>query len=165
MTIALPFVLIILASLVFVAQRRPEPPHRQAVRQGWLQLRPLLIRLPLALLAAAFIAELLPEQAIADLFGDESGWQGILAASFLGCLLPGGPMVAFPLVIIFQDAGAGIAQIIALLTSWSLLGLHRMAAYELPMLGARFTVARIATALPLPMAAGYCAGAIAPWFY
>lgn len=163
MAIALVFVLTILASLVFTAQRRATPPHRQAVKQGWGQLQPLLLRLPLALIAAAFIAQILPAQAIADMFGEESGGRGILIASLLGGLLPGGPMVAFPLIIVFQEAGAGVAQLIALLSSWSVLGLHRIAAYELPMLGARFTLTRVAVSLPLPIAAGYGAEVISQW--
>ncbi|MCG5548538.1 hypothetical protein [Halorhodospira halochloris] len=163
MVVAFVFVLIVLTILVLIAQARPERPHRVAIKQGWEQLQPLLVRLPLALIAAAFIAQLLPEQAIADVFGEGSGWHGILAASLLGGLLPGGPMVAFPLIIIFLDAGAGTAQIISLLTSWSLLGLNRMAVYEIPMLGTRFTLARVITALPLPVAAGYWAGSISNW--
>lgn len=165
MAIALGFVLTILGALIITAQNRPEPPHRQALKLGWTQLRPLLLRLPLALLAAAFIAQLLPEQAIAELFGEDSGWRGVLIASILGVTLPGGPMVAFPLIIVFHDAGAGISQLIALLTSWSLLGLHRMAAHEIPMLGTQFTLARAAASLPLPAVAGYCTGAVAQWIY
>lgn len=153
-------VLALLAVCAAIAQVRPHASHRAAVGEGWRQLRPLITRLPMALLAAAFLAVLIPEQAIASLFGEASGWPGILAASVLGGFLPGGPVVAFPLVVVLLDAGAGTPQLIALITAWSVLAFHRVAAFELPMLGVRATVARLIASLPLPVIAGTAAGGI-----
>ncbi|MFP4648736.1 MAG: hypothetical protein ACLFMS_05985 [Halorhodospira sp.] len=140
--------------------RRPQASHRQAITQGLQQLRPLLTRLPAALLAAAFLAVLIPENTIGTLFGDTSGWLGIIAASGLGGFLPGGPVVAFPLVVVLFDSGAGIPQLVALITAWSVLAFHRVAAFELPMLGGRATLARVLASAPLPIAAGATAGAL-----
>lgn len=51
---------------------------------------------------------------------------------------------------------AGLIQ-----TGWSLLGLHRILAWELPLLGPRFVGIRLAVSLVLPPLAGYLAGTIA----
>ena len=154
-------ILTLLAVCAVIAHFHPQGSHRAAAREGWRQLQPLLTRLPIALLAAAFLAVLVPADAIGSLFGEASGWPGVLAASLLGGFLPGGPVVAFPLVVVLFDAGAGIAQLIALITAWSVLAFHRVAAFELPMLGSRTTAARLLVSLPLPVFAGTAAGVIA----
>ncbi len=161
MTLGLVTVLLLLAGLAALAQRRPGHPHRTALRTGWRQLRPLLLRLPLALLAAAFLITLLPEELVVAYLGESSGWRGVLLASLCGGLLPGGPAVSFPLVLVLIDEGAGTAQLIALLTAWSVLAFHRVAAHELPMLGGRYTLARLLASAPLPIVAGALAGALA----
>ncbi len=146
---------------MLTAHLLPHGSHRLAASAGWRQLRPLLLRVPLALFAASFLAVLIPEEAVASLFGTASGWTGILSASALGGFLPGGPVVAFPLVVVLLDAGAGVPQLIALITAWSVLAFHRVAAFELPMLGARATAARLLASAPLPVVAGGSAGALA----
>jgi len=161
MILGLVTVLVLLGLFAALAQRRPGRPHRTALRTGWRQLRPLLLRLPLALLAAAFLITLLPEEAVVAYLGESSGWQGVLLASLFGGLLPGGPAVSFPLVLVLIDEGAGTAQLIALLTAWSVLAFHRVAAHELPTLGARYTLARLLASAPLPIVAGALAGALA----
>ena len=55
----------------------------------------ILVRLPFALFAASCIAELVPQRAIAAVLGSEAGFTGIIAASLLGGLMPGGPIVSF----------------------------------------------------------------------
>ncbi|ABM62253.1 hypothetical protein [Halorhodospira halophila] len=153
-------ILALLAASVLLAHFLPHASHRAAVQEGGRQLRPLLARLPAALLAAAFLAVLIPEQAIASLFGTGSGWLGVLLASVLGGFLPGGPVVAFPLVVVLLEAGADTPQLIALLTAWSVLAFHRVAAFELPMLGGRATGVRLLASLPLPVIAGAGAGGV-----
>ncbi|MCG5528687.1 hypothetical protein LRF89_10765 [Halorhodospira sp. 9621] len=153
-------ILILLGICAAIAQFQPHGSHRAAAREGWRQLQPLLTRLPVALIAAAFLAVLIPAEAVGSLFGEDSGGAGILIASLLGGFLPGGPVVAFPLVVVLSDAGAGMAQLIALITAWSVLAFHRVAAFELPMLGARTTAARLLVSLPLPVLAGVAAGAL-----
>ena len=151
-------VLILLILLGAIAHRRKGAPHRDALQTGWKQLGPLLPRLAVALAAASFLSVLIPEKTVIALIGEASGLKGILIASLLGGFLPGGPMVSFPLVVAFIDAQAGTAQIIALITSWSVLAFHRVAAYELPLLGTRHTIIRLIASAPLPVAAGSLAG-------
>lgn len=71
--------------------------------------------------------------------------------------MPGGPFVTFPLVLAFAKAGAGVPQMAALITGWSIFAMHRVISWEYPLLGWRFVVMRMASALPLPIVAGLLA--------
>lgn len=118
----------------------------------------LALRLPFALIAASAITELLPDQLIASLMGHESGLMGIMLASALGGLLPGGPMVSFPIAILVAKDGAGGPQVIALVTGWSVYAFHRVIAYEAPMMGWRFVTLRMIVSAFVPPAAAIGAG-------
>ncbi|MCC6609539.1 MAG: hypothetical protein IT515_07665 [Burkholderiales bacterium] len=118
------------------------------------------LRLPLAILAASFLSQILPRAVVGAAIGPESGALGVLAASLAGSIMPGGPFIAFPLAVSFYDAGAGLPQIVALITSWSVLGFVRIVSYEWPMLGPRFVALRIASAITLPPLAGAIAAGI-----
>ncbi len=119
----------------------------------------LLPRLIFALLAASFLAQLAPQAMIASVLGRDSGLIGILLASVVGGLLPGGPMTSFPIAVFMWQYGAGVPQMVALLTGWSVFAFNRVVAYELPIMGWRFTAVRLASALILPPLAGLFAAA------
>jgi uncharacterized membrane protein YraQ (UPF0718 family) len=107
-----------------------------------------------ALPMAAFLSELVPADIATEWLGDDSGLQGIMLASVAGGIMPGGPFVTFPLVITFSKAGAGVAQMTALLTAWSVYALHRILTWEYPVLGWRFVAMRLASSFFLPVLAG-----------
>ena len=102
----------------------------------------------------------MPADAASGWIGPDSGLAGIAVASFAGGLMPGGPFVTFPLVLAFAKAGAGGAQMSALITGWSIFAVHRIVTWEYPVLGWRFVVMRLVAALPLPIAAGLLAQAV-----
>ena len=114
----------------------------------------LLLRIPFALIAATCLAELIPDQLVASVIGRDSGALGIVIAACAGGLMPGGPMVSFPLVLILAGEGAGPAQIAAWITGWSVFAIHRVISYESPMLGWRFVAVRLLSSWVLPIAAG-----------
>lgn len=154
------FVLSILAGLVsYACLRRPGAHHVAAARtrESFIALAP---RLPFALVAAECIGRLLPREHVAALLGSESGLTGTLLAALLGGFLPGGPMVAFPLAIALFRAGAEQAPLVALITAWSLIAMNRTLLFEVPLMGARFTVDRIIVSAPLPILAGLLAAAL-----
>lgn len=124
------------------------------------QARDLMFRLPLALLAASFLGQIAPTETIAALLGSETGVAGILLAAALGGLLPGGPMASFPIALFIWQAGAGPAQMVALLAGWSVFALHRVLAFEAPLLGWRFSMLRLASSFLLPPAAGLIAAVL-----
>ncbi|MGR3320752.1 MAG: hypothetical protein ACU0DK_02340 [Pseudooceanicola sp.] len=120
----------------------------------------LVLRLPLALLAASFLLQIVPVEAMTRLIGPASGLGGIVAASLLGGLLPGGPMTSFPIAIVFIESGAGIPQMVALIAGWSVFAVHRILSFEAPIMGWRFIALRLATSLVLPLLAALLAQAI-----
>lgn len=121
----------------------------------------ILARLPFALLAATCLSELVPNEMVAAILGPETGLIGILAASLFGGLLPGGPIVSFPLVILFSHQGAGGPQVVSLLTGWSVYAVHRVVAYESPLMGWNFVALRFAASWFVPPGAGILAGLLA----
>lgn len=124
----------------------------------------LALRLPFALFAAACISEMIPDRMIASVMGPETGLRGIIAASLLGGLLPGGPIVSFPIAVMFAREGAGGAQVIALVSGWSVYAINRVVSYEIPIMGLRFTAVRFIASLFVPVAAALGAELIAATF-
>lgn len=120
----------------------------------------LAVRLPLALMTASFLIHIVPVEHMTGWIGPASGLLGIVLAAVVGGLMPGGPMTSFPIVIVFLHAGAGVPQMIALVAGWSVFALHRMLAYEAPIMGWRFIALRLGSSLVLPVVAGLMAEVI-----
>ncbi len=145
--------------LAYLAWRRGEGRLQRGLRRGidiFLVNGP---RIVVALLAAGFVAYLLPEGVIAQWLGAEAGWRGILIGCLVGPFFPGGPLVIFPVLVALLKAGAGVPAVFAFLTAASLWGVHRILMFELPMMGSRFTANRMISSLLLPPLAGFVTGA------
>lgn len=125
-----------------------------ALVQALRQASNLAVRIPLALFIAANVERFVPTESIGPLIGEDSGWHGILLGSVFGAFVPGGPMVTFPFALMVWQMGAGRPQIIAFLAAWSIFALHRMLSYELPLMGGRFVMIRLAASWYLPPLAG-----------
>lgn len=154
MMVAYITVALLLAMLILIRQRRPAPNHGEIVRHGWRQLAPLLVRIPPAMLAGSFLAALVPQPLVASLLGEASGMGGIMLATGLGAVLPGGPMITFPLALVLINAGVGLPQMVTLLTAWSVLAVHRVIVFEIPTLGWRLTGIRLLASILLAPCAG-----------
>ena len=144
----------LVAVLSIIAIRRGRDTVRAAGRISLNQLRVLVFRMPLALLLAGFLVEILSAEILQGAIGEESGFRGVLIASVAGGLLPGGPFISFPLAVAFYKAGIGAPQMMALLTGWSIWAFHRALNFELPMMGARFLALRVACSFFFPPLAG-----------
>lgn len=116
-------------------------------------------RILAGLVGAGFMAELLPLEHIERQFGTGAGFGGVVLATILGAATPGGPFVAFAIGAAALQAGAGTPALMAYVTSWSAVNLNRAIAYELPLMGRRFTLLRAAISVPLPLVLG---GAMLP---
>lgn len=158
---ALLFWLLALALVVAAYRHKPEPLHRKGFALAGTQALRVLPRISLALLTAGFLGTLIPTSWIAPLIGADTGARGIALASVLGGFIPGGPTISFPIVVVLVKAGAGMPQLIALLTAWSVFAFHRIAIYEVVMMGWRFSVVRFISSLILPPIAGGLAGLVA----
>ncbi len=140
--------------LWIVVLRKPGADYRRALQIFVTQGRRVAVRMPLALLAAGFVAVLIPQDVIGSLIGGASGFLGIATSSFLGSFLPGGPFVTFPFVIALMNYGAGEPQMVAFIAAWSVIAIHRVIAWEVPLMGVRFWFIRFASSAILPPLAG-----------
>jgi len=119
--------------------------------------------IPFALLGAALISQLIPQQWIVSLIGPDSGFTGILVASLAGGFVPSGPFVSFPIALSLFQTGAGPAQIVAFLTGWSVYAFYRVMVWEIPTMGTQFTMHRMGASLILPILSGLLAAAMFQW--
>ncbi len=117
----------------------------------------LLPRMIGGMMLAGLVQAILPPDLVARWVGEESGLKGIVIAAAVGAMTPGGPMTSFPIVVAFYMSGADRGALVAYLTGWSLLGFQRTLVWELPLLGAEFTMYRIAVVVTLPILAGLLA--------
>lgn len=129
-------------------------------RKAAVRFVAILPRMIAAILTAGFVGELIPSGLVAEQIGPGSGIAGVLIATVTGGFIPGGPIISFPLVVVLYDSGAGLTQLVALLTAWSVFAFHRIAIYEAPLMGWRFTALRLVSSLPLPFVAAAIAAAI-----
>jgi uncharacterized membrane protein YraQ (UPF0718 family) len=114
----------------------------------------ILPRVLAGCLLGAFIAEILPHEKVSRSLGPNSGLKGLLIGAAFGAILPGGPFTAYPVASALLTVGADFGATIAMVVSWTLIGYGRAVAWELPIMGADFTIWRIVISLPLPILAG-----------
>jgi uncharacterized membrane protein YraQ (UPF0718 family) len=146
--------------LALAALRRSTAKAQVAIVTAAERFLEIMPRIALALLAAGFIGVLIPSEPVARHIGPESGFPGILLASVVGGFIPGGPILSFPLVVVLYKAGAGLPQLIAFLTAWSVFAFHRVLIYEVTLMGWRFSAVRLISSLILPPLAGLLAMAL-----
>lgn len=138
------------AVLAVLVLRRPGRKMNEALRYAGAQAVAVLPRIPIAIIAAGFLAELLPQETIGTWIGSGSGFKGILIASAVGAVIPSGPIISFPVAIALLHLGAGMPQLVAFLTAWSVFAMHRLLMWELPLLGPGFAAKRLTASLVLP---------------
>ena len=124
---------------------------------SWDLMVLIVPRLIAAFLLAGFLQVLIPKNLILRWIGDKAGFRGILIASLAGMLTPAGPMISFPIVASLYHMGAHYAPLIAYLTSWELFGFMRIAVWEIPFMGLKFVLLRVAVSFTLPLLAGFIA--------
>jgi uncharacterized membrane protein YraQ (UPF0718 family) len=137
-----------------VVLARGDGSFRVALRRTMEQLMLLGPRMLCALVAAGFLAKLIPTEFIARYLGEGAGIGAILVAVLTGMIIPAGPVIAFSVAAVFLRAGASTPALIAFITSWSIFATHRIFIYELPMLGPTFLRMRLVAVSTLPVIAG-----------
>lgn len=125
-----------------------------------IELTPLLIGV---FIIVGFADEILPKERIANLLGGESGFQGILIASGIGVMMPGGPLVSYPLVATLYKSGAGVGPLVAFVTAWSVGAISRLP-LEFGIIGVRLTLIRLVSSIAFPPLAGLIATVIVSAF-
>jgi uncharacterized membrane protein YraQ (UPF0718 family) len=148
----------IVGALAAVAYARGgEELLRRGLFDGGALLWRYAILICISFLAAGLAAAVLPEAWVARTFGAESGFGAILVATGIGVVTPAGPFVAIPIAAVMIRNGATAGPVVAFISGWSLLALHRFIAWEVPMLGWRFAALRYGSCLLLPPLAGWIA--------
>lgn len=126
-------------------------------RNGLGEFARLVPRLLIGVVGSGFLAELLPQEAVARWIGPETGMFGMAIATLAGALTPGGPVIGFSIGATALKGGAGAPQVIAYSTAWALYALHRIFIYEMPMMSPRVVWLRATVSVPLPFLAAYAA--------
>jgi uncharacterized membrane protein YraQ (UPF0718 family) len=143
------------AGLVVAAYLRDPALPLVGLKAGFGLFFEILPRLAAALVLTGMLHVLLSPDWAQRWLGRSAGHRGIFLGSLAGALTPGGPLVSFPMVAVFYQSGAPLSTLVAYVTSWSLFGFQRVLAWEIPFMGSRFVVARVASTFMLPILAGY----------
>ena len=109
------------------------------------------------LLLASAMRQLVSPGALSRWLGADSGLRGLVLATGVGIVTPGGPIAAFPLVLVLTRAGADRGAVVAFVLSWALNGFQRVLVWEVPLLGPDFALMRFLASLPLAVIGGLIA--------
>ena len=131
----------------------------EAVGEDFDMLLSTVPRILIALGVAGLVWVALPRDRLTRLIGGRSGIRGLMVASVAGIVTPGGPSSAFSLAAVIGAAGADRGAMVAYLTAWSMMGLQRILVWDVPFMGAEFSLTRFLISAPLPILAGLIARA------
>ncbi len=134
-------------------------------REGWSVFRDIffddvtlfatiLPKVAAGCLIGALVRLLVPRELIVRWVGEGSGLKGLIIASLVGCVFPGGPFTIFPLAGAFMLIGADKGAAVAFVTGWLLLGINRAIIWEMPFFGADIVALRMLVSLAVPILAG-----------
>ena len=129
----------------------------EALRDDLRVFTVFVVFLPAVLMLASIVEVMLPKSVVERWLGVGSGFKGIAVATFAGAFTPGGPFLAFPMVLALYRAGADWAPLITYITAWSILSLPRILVFEIPFVGTELTAVRYISCLILPPIAGLLA--------
>jgi uncharacterized membrane protein YraQ (UPF0718 family) len=146
----------IVAAMVLTAWRRHDGSARIAIEAGLREFVHLLPRLAVGVIGSGFLARALPQETVTSWLGGDSGLLGITLATIAGALTPGGPVVGYSLGSAALKAGAGLPQVMAYVTGWSLYTVNRMLIWEFPTMPREAVWQRVIISLPLPFIIAGC---------
>ena len=151
-TLILTAVAVVLAILAYL--KDPGLPML-GVKNGVSMLALVLPRMVVAIILAGLMQVLVPQDFVSRHFGQGGGMRVLVLATLAGVVTPGGPMVTVPFMVVLANSGAALSSLVAYMTAWSLFGLQRIIAWEAPLMGWRFVVARVVPSLAFPVLAGW----------
>lgn len=129
----------------------------EALRDDLRVFTVFVVFLPAVLMLASIVEVMLPKSVVERWLGVGSGFRGIVVATFAGAFTPGGPFLAFPMVLALYRAGADWAPLITYITAWSILSMPRILVFEIPFVGTELASVRYLSCLILPPIAGLLA--------
>ena len=142
---------------IFVYMRDGSAVFQKILIDDVLLLAAILPKVAAGCFIGAMVRLLIPRKVIVTWVGEGSGLRGLVIASAVGAVFPGGPFTIFPLAGAFMLSGADRGAAVAFVTGWLLLGVNRAIIWEMPFLGPDFVMQRMAVSLLLPVIAGLMA--------
>lgn len=140
--------------LALAVLAHPERTLKEAMQVSGKQALFLIPVIIPAIISAGFVAQLLPSDEISRWVGPDAGFGGAMIGAAFGALLPTGPMLILPVVAALLKAGAGEAQMLALLNAWMMMNVQRLVLYDVTLAGFALTARRYTTGvLSTPLAA------------
>jgi uncharacterized membrane protein YraQ (UPF0718 family) len=136
--------------LLIVARRRADGSAETGLKLAWGDILHLLPRLAVGVIGSGFIAKALPQETVTAWLGTGSGLSGVTIATIAGALTPGGPVVGYAIGAAALKAGAGLPQVMAFVTGWSLYTINRVIVWEIPTMPLATVLIRTAVSLPFP---------------
>jgi uncharacterized membrane protein YraQ (UPF0718 family) len=156
MNFATILMLTIAIALAILAYTKGGNLYLDGLKAGGKMAIDVLLLLIAAFIIAGYVQVLIPREFINTWFGHGSGLKGLLIASVLGGITPGGPYVSFPIVASIYKSGASIGVVVAYVTAWSLWAVARLP-FEIGLIGLKFTLIRLACTFIFPPIAGLIA--------
>lgn len=108
-----------------------------SVRNSLYYVVEMLEVMPVVLVLTALIETWVPKQVIIDSFGEDSGVKGTLLSFLLGSFSAGPIYAAFPVCRMLLEKGAGIGNVVIILSAWAVIKVP-MLANEAKFLGLGF---------------------------
>ncbi|MGL4635771.1 MAG: permease [Beijerinckiaceae bacterium] len=146
-----------ISAAIFVYLRDGQAAFTKILWDDILLLLAILPKVAAGCLIGAMVRLLIPRKVIVEWVGEGSGLRGLLIASGVGALFPGGPFTIFPLAGAFMLSGADRGAAVAFVTGWLLLGINRAIIWEMPFFGTDFVMLRMGLSLIFPVLAGLLA--------
>jgi len=143
----------LLGALIFYTWLQGAQTFSLAWKNSFKQLLSVAPILIMAIIMAAFVETILPQDFVKNWLSEESGLRGILLAWGAGIITPGGGIVGMPLVATLYKAGASLPVLMTYLTSLVTLSFIRIP-IEAGFYGWKITLLRVGVSLILPLIAG-----------
>lgn len=112
-----------------------------ALQNSMYYVTEMLMIMPIVFVLTALIEGWVPKQAIINGFGEGSGIKGNILAFLLGSFSAGPIYAAFPVCKMLLDKGAGVANVVIVLSAWAVVKIP-MLANEAKFLGPDFMAMR-----------------------
>ena len=112
-----------------------------ALKKAWKAFENILPQFLVVLLVVGVMLAVLNPQVISKLIGAESGWYGTVIAAVIGAVTLIPAFVAFPMAGMLLNAGAGLMQIGAFVSSLMMVGVVTMPV-EMKYFGKKLTIFR-----------------------
>ncbi len=129
---------LVFLSISFVKDRKKT---LTALKKAWKSFENILPQFLVVILVIGVMLAVLNPEVISKLIGADSGWYGTIIAALIGAITLIPAFVAFPTAAMLLDAGAGLMQIAAFVSSLMMVGVVTMP-IEIKYFGKKLTIIR-----------------------